>query len=69
MDSEERKIIDNYHSRYYQWRQSVIKGIQKNAPLLNEQQAWEVGKIAVKSFQDLRDSFEFIESGEFIAMS
>lgn len=66
MNQEEHKLIENYCSREAQFRREAMKIVKKHAPILSDKQAHEVARIALKSYRDLEEVFEWTEAPEFI---
>jgi hypothetical protein len=52
--------------RRQQWLNQATSVIQKHAPLLSSDQALEVAKICLLSWQDMRHTVEWQECSEFI---
>ena len=57
---------ENFLSRRNQWLRQAIRAIKNNAPLLDDAQAREVAIIAMKSWQDLRQTQEWVETPDFL---
>ncbi len=57
---------ENFLSRRELWLRQATQVIKANAPLLNDSQAREVAIIAMKSWQDLRSMYEWVETNDFL---
>lgn len=66
MKQEDKKLVENYCSREAKFRRHATEIIKKHAPILSDSQAYEVARITLKSYQDMKDVFEWTEASEFI---
>lgn len=57
---------EHFFARRTAWLNRAADVIQTNSPLLSRRQAIEVAKIALKSWQDLRQCIEWQETADFI---
>jgi hypothetical protein len=57
---------EHFFARRAAWLNRAADVIQTNSPLLSRREAIEVAKIALKSWQDLRQCIEWQETADFI---
>jgi hypothetical protein len=57
---------EQFLARRAAWLNNAADAIQTNSPLLSRREAIEVAKIALKSWQDLRQCIEWQETADFI---
>jgi hypothetical protein len=57
---------EQFLTRRAAWINQAADAIQEHSPILSREQAVEVAKIALKSWQDLRTCIEWQETADFI---
>lgn len=55
-------------ARFTQFKQLAAQRIKSHAPLMSDAQAAEVARVALLSWQDMRDMWEWQEAPTFIEM-
>jgi len=66
MTKKEQDFLNGHDKSFAMWKKQGIAAIKKNAPLLSDEQAYEVFKISIKSFEDVRACFSYHDAHRYI---